>query len=76
MNLDAKLREDITQKNTELEAIKPALKEEYRGIDDVIDGIIEAIRPFYVFPTSLKRPLVVNLWGLTGTAYFPIGCFR
>jgi len=67
MNLDAKLREEITRKNNELEAIKPILKEEYRGIDDVIDGIIEAIRPFYVFPKSLKRPLVVNLWGLTGT---------
>jgi cell division protease FtsH len=66
MNLDAKQREEITRKNAELEDIKPILKEEFRGIDNVIDEIIEAIRPFYIFPTSLKRPLVVNLWGLTG----------
>ena len=67
MKLDAKQREEITRKNAELENIKPILKEEFKGIDGVIDAIIETMRPFYIFPTSLKRPLVVNLWGLTGT---------
>jgi len=67
MNLNEKQREEIIQKNSELEAIKPILKAEFRGIDNVVDSTIEAIRPFYIFPTSLKRPLVVNLWGLTGT---------
>lgn len=66
MNLDPKQREEITRKNAELEAIKPILKEEFKGIDNVIDDIIEVIRPFYIFPKSLKRPLVVSLWGLTG----------
>lgn len=67
MKLDEKQREDITRKNAELENIKPILKEEFKGVDGVIDAIIETMRPFYIFPTSLKRPLVVNLWGLTGT---------
>lgn len=67
MKLNEQQREEITRKNAELEETKPILKEEFKGIDGVIDAIIEAVRPFYVFPTSLKRPLVVNLWGLTGT---------
>jgi cell division protease FtsH len=67
MKLNQQQKEEIIQKNAMLENIKPILKEEFRGIDNVIDSIIENIRPFYIFPTSLKRPLVVNLWGLTGT---------
>lgn len=58
---------DITDKNQRLNDIKPILKTEFIGIDGVIDDVIEAIRPFYIFPKSLKRPLVVNLWGMTAT---------
>jgi len=67
MKISQKDQQDILDKNKRLESIKPILKSEFIGIDDVIDNIIESIRPFYVFPKSLKRPLVVNLWGLTGT---------
>jgi len=60
-------KNQITIKNQQLESIKPILKSEFIGIDNVIDEIIDSIRAFFIFPKSLKRPLVVSLWGLTGT---------
>lgn len=63
-------KEEISQiklKTEKLESIKPILKQEFIGIDKPIDDIIDAMRPYYIFPKSLKRPLVVNLWGMTGT---------
>lgn len=66
MNLNAEQKKDIISKQNRLEEIRPILKKEYKGIDDAIDQIIESIRPFYIFPKSLNRPLIVNLWGMTG----------
>ena len=59
-------RENISKKNEALESVKPLLKKEFIGVDDVIDQIVDSIRPFYIFPQSLKRPLIVNLFGMTG----------
>ena len=42
------------------------LKKEFFGIDSVIDQIIESISPWYFFPHMQERPVVVNLWGMTG----------
>ena len=43
------------------------LKEEFIGLDHIIDEIQTLIMPWYVFPEAQRRPTVVNLWGLTGT---------
>ena len=43
------------------------LKAELFGIDDVIDRVIDAIRAWYVLPQLISRPVIVCLWGLTGT---------
>ncbi|MCT6719738.1 AAA family ATPase [Acidovorax sp. K2F] len=43
------------------------LKAELFGIDDVIDRVINAIRAWYVLPQLITRPVIVCLWGLTGT---------
>lgn len=43
------------------------LKAELFGIDDVIDRVIDAIRAWYVLPQLITRPVIVCLWGLTGT---------
>lgn len=67
MKLTEIQQKKITEKNKMLNNIKPILKLEFIGIDNVIDDVVDAIRPFYIFPESLKRPLVVNLWGLTAT---------
>ena len=65
MKLTESQKSDITTKNQMLNDIKPILKSEFVGIDDVIDDVIDAIRPFYIFPKSLKKPLIVCLWGMT-----------
>ncbi len=43
------------------------LKTELVGIDDVIDRVIESVRAWYVLPLLITRPVIVCLWGLTGT---------
>lgn len=67
MNITKKDRDVISKKNAKLEEIKDVLKSEFIGIDQVIDQVIDHVRPYYIFPKSLKRPLVVNLFGMTGT---------
>ncbi len=36
------------------------------GIDEVIDELCDAIAVWYLMPQVLDRPVVVNLWGMTG----------
>ncbi|WP_257993555.1 AAA family ATPase [Cupriavidus pauculus] len=43
------------------------LKRELHGIDDVIDRVIDGVRAWYVLPQIITRPVIVCLWGLTGT---------
>jgi len=50
-----------------LREISGKLKKDFIGIDDVIDQIIETITPWYVTPELIERPVVVSIWGLTGT---------
>ena len=54
-------------KSKQLEQVKEDLKKEFFGIDDNIDEIIEAITPWYMEPKALRRPIIVNLWGMTGS---------
>lgn len=42
------------------------LKKEFIGIDTIIDQIAIAITSWFFFPEMQDRPVVVNLWGLTG----------
>lgn len=67
MKLSQTERTAISKKNQQLEDVKPILKKEFIGIDHVIDQIVDSIRPYFIFPKSLKRPLVANLFGMTGT---------
>ena len=50
-----------------LEAARKQLKPEFVGIDDVIDRIMDLTSTWYLLPELQKRPLIINLWGLTGT---------
>ena len=36
------------------------------GIENVIDDLCDAITVWYVMPEILRRPVIVNLWGMTG----------
>jgi len=49
-----------------LEAAGRTLKNEFVGLDGQIDIIINAMRPWYLLPETLQRPIVIGLWGRTG----------
>ena len=43
------------------------LKDEFIGLDSIISQLITSITPWYVTPEIIKRPVVISLWGMTGT---------
>lgn len=49
-----------------LDATIMQLKKEFVGIHNVIDQIAEAMGGWYFFPEMQDRPVIINLWGLTG----------
>ena len=42
------------------------LKNEFFGIDNVIDRVIDLISSWYSLPQLQTKPLIINLWGMTG----------
>lgn len=67
MNDSKELREQLAQRSRQLQDIAARLKTELFGIDSVIDRVIDAVRAWYVLPELVSRPVIVCLWGLTGT---------
>lgn len=63
----ATLRALLAQRSAHLLAVGHKLKQELFGIDDVIDRVVASIRAWYVLPELITRPVIVCLWGLTGT---------
>ena len=60
------LIEKIKQRTDVLEDVRVKLKEKFIGIDHAIDQIINNISLWYVTPEFQFRPIIVNLWGITG----------
>jgi len=58
--------EEIIQKRQDLITATENLKKHFVGIDDIIDEVISNIEVWYIMPELLTRPVVVNLWGMTG----------
>jgi len=56
----------IFEKKKQLEAAKISLKAHFIGIDGIIDNLIEYIQVWYLVPELLVRPIIINLWGMTG----------
>jgi len=67
MKITEDKKQDILKKSKDLEDLKVFLKKEFVGIDKVIEGVVDTLAPFYLFPESLTKPLVINLWGMTAT---------
>ena len=67
MKLKKSKKKEILKKKERLELLKVKLKTDFVGIDNIIDDVVSSISPFYLFPESIKRPIVINLWGMTGT---------
>ena len=57
----------MIQKIQKLEEVKKKLKNDFIGIDDVIDKIVTSVSPWFLTQEVIERPLVISLWGLTGT---------
>lgn len=63
---NAKWNEALTQRYELLEDARQLLKKEFFGIDGVIDQVIDMCSAWYLFPDVQEKPVIVNLWGLTG----------
>jgi len=52
--------------SSQLDLIRQTLKTEFIGLEEIIDQFIDAVTPWCIMQNTQARPLVVNLWGLTG----------
>ena len=57
----------LQNRKATLKVIPEVLKAEFSGLDRVIDQVIDLVTGWYCFPEIQERPLVINLWGMTGT---------
>lgn len=55
----------IEEKQGKLKEIGKILKSQYRGIDTVIDKIMDQIETWYIFDKLLYKPTIICLWSLT-----------
>ncbi len=60
------LKEEFLIKREALESARIKLKEEFIGIDEIIDQVIDNVSSWYSFAHLQDKPTVINLWGLTG----------
>ena len=59
-------QKDIQHKQHILNNARHILKEEFIGIDTVIDRVIGSISTWFIFPHLQEKPVIINLWGMTG----------
>jgi cell division protease FtsH len=59
-------KERLAERRATLELIRVRLKEDYVGIDEIIDSLLDYIQIWYLMPEVLTRPIIVCLWGMTG----------
>jgi cell division protease FtsH len=59
-------KELIAERKENLERVRQSLKQHFIGIDKIIDDLIGYIQVWYLMPELLQRPVIVNLWGMTG----------
>ena len=66
-DIRSQLHAELAERTRHLQTVAEALKTELFGIDDIIDRVIDSLRAWYVLPQLISRPVIVCLWGLTGT---------
>jgi hypothetical protein len=59
-------KKQIAVRKQMLEDARTALKKQFIGIDGIIDDLLDYIQVWYLMPEILNRPVIVNLWGMTG----------
>jgi len=60
------LKDNFLEKQKIINNAKQILKTEFIGLDTIIDEVISNVSSWYVLSDIQERPLVINLWGLTG----------
>jgi Peptidase family M41/ATPase family associated with various cellular activities (AAA) len=58
--------QQIEARKQTLENTRIELKTHFVGIDETIDELLDYIQIWYLMPEILSRPIIVNLWGMTG----------
>jgi hypothetical protein len=53
-------------KQARLNEIAAELKTEFFGLDEIIDKVVGLVRAWYLMPEIITRPVIINLWGMTG----------
>jgi len=56
----------IKERADRLEQVKQKLKNCFVGLDNIIDDFINNVKIWYILPEVQTRPLIINLWGMTG----------
>lgn len=56
----------MRERRAVLEHLRTRLKEDFVGIDEIIDNLLDYIQIWYLMPEILTRPIIVCLWGMTG----------
>jgi hypothetical protein len=56
----------IKRRQRTLDKARRQLKNDFVGIDGIIDQLCNYVRIWYLMPEILTRPVIVNLWGMTG----------
>jgi cell division protease FtsH len=59
-------KKDIETRKALIETTRKTLKDQFVGIDRIIDDLLDYIQVWYLMPEVLNRPIIVNLWGMTG----------
>jgi Peptidase family M41/C-terminal, D2-small domain, of ClpB protein len=60
------LIKNLKKKEERLHSAGESLKLDFVGLDKIIDEIIQSIRIWFLMPELITRPVIINLWGLTG----------
>jgi cell division protease FtsH len=61
-----KEQSNVLLRKERLESVRIQLKNEFVGIDEPIDEIIDLVHSWYCFPEGQIRPTIVNMVGMTG----------
>jgi len=63
---DADIGKLFKEKRERLTTARRNLKAYFVGLDNIIDNVVDKITAWYLFPDIATRPLIINLWGMTG----------
>lgn len=61
------LHKTILERKDRIAAVSNKLKQEFIGLELIIDEVLDLLLPWYLFPDAQMRPTIINLWGLTGS---------